>query len=1154
MSFTHLHVHTDYSLLDGLNKTEDLLKQVSNLGMNACAITDHGVLYGAAEFWKMSHDFDVKPIIGCEVYLAPKDRGLREPVDGIRYYHLLLLAKNLKGYKNLVKLVTIGQLEGMYYRPRIDAEMLKKYSEDIICTSACLAGPISRHIVRDEFNKAEEWLQFLHKVFGKNFYLELQRNGFKGKDEFDNSIVQKYDQETVQMIQEQIKVNAKLREYSKKYNIPLIASTDAHYLKREDQDVQTIMFCIKDGMKLSDQDKRTGYLETYIKSPDEMKEHFSDDLTPLENTMKIADQIEEFDFKFDRVQPKYLDLPKDKTAAELLREMVFAGAKEKYGEMTDELKERLEYELMVIDKKGYNDYFLIVSDIMRFARNQGIVVGVRGSAAGCCASYCIDITNVDPIKWELYFERFLNLERPSPPDIDMDFQDDRRDEVIEYCKQKYGERNVAAISAMGSMQTKAAIRDVARVMDIDLKIADTLSKKVQVVFGKVFPIEKMMDEDPEFATIINSDPKLQQLKEYVKKIEGMNRHVSTHACGYLITPEPIDEYMAMQRDSKDPEKLMTQFDGTWIDKLDYMKFDFLGLRTLTIIKNAIELIKKKHEVEIDVMKIPHNDKETFALFGRGETAGVFQFESPPMQQHLRELKPEDLEDICFLAAAYRPGPMKFIPDYIACKHGEKQPDYLIPELEPILNKTYGFPIYQEQLFAICRDLGGFTLGEGDVIRNALKKKQKDILDAKAPDFKNFFVEHFDYGEEIAQQVWDQLTPFSDYGFNKAHAASYALVAYWCAYLKAHYPLEFVTALMHSDLENADRIKVDIREAKRMGYEILPPDINNSDVDFISEAENGIRFGLGAIKNVGVKICETIVKEREAGGPYTSIDNLIKRVTPSKINKKTIENLIKVGALDAFGERNSMLEIVPVVFNKVSKQLQAEKVGQTSLFGQAMGNDETAEDAVTQTKLPKVRNMTDGEKLTYEKDLLGVYVTNHPLDKYQHYLATDEFTSLDKASQLRENTKFKTIAMITSTRLTYTKRDNKAMSLVVIEDLDKRVEAVIFPGAYEELREKLEENIPLIIEGTVNFRNDSLNVIINGLSEISDLSIKSRDITINICHEQDKDRLLTLRQAITQNPGSYTLKIIYGDPMHKKEITKSINPTGEFLAVIRDYQV
>ncbi|MCA9383049.1 DNA polymerase III subunit alpha, partial [Candidatus Dojkabacteria bacterium] len=613
----------------------------------------------------------------------------------------------------------------------------------------------------------------------------------------------------------------------------------------------------------------------------------------------------------------------------------------------------------------------------------------------------------------------------------------------------------------------------------------------------------------------------------------------------------IDEYMGLQIDSKNPEMFMTQLDGTWIDKLDFMKFDFLGLRTLTIIKNALNLIKERHNVDLNVNDLPEDDKKTFELFGRGETIGVFQFESPPMQQHLRDLQPENLEDICFLAAAYRPGPMKFIPDYIKCKHGEKEPEYIIPELEPILQKTYGYPIYQEQLFAICRDLGGFSLGEGDVIRNALKKKQIEILDAKRPDFVKYFLENFDYGEEIALKVWDNLTPFSDYGFNKAHSASYAVVAYWCAYLKAHYPLEFMAALMHSDLENLERIAIDIREAKRMGYQLRPPDINRSNVYFTTEGIDSIRFGLGAIKGVGIKVCEEIVQEREENGPYKNIDDLVDRLTTSKISKKVVENLAKAGALSKFGEANAILEAVPMIFSKVSKSQHAAKIGQTTLFSMAT---DANDGMVSETPLPNVEPVSEKEKLKWEKDLLNVYLSSHPLEEYEHALLSNELTTLSKAKSMPEGKKIKTIVMFSSIKTTHTKKDSKPMALLQVEDLDTRVEGVMFPRAYAKHVEDLEENKPYLMSGSTNFRNDNLNLIVEDLENPASFQgTTSKEILIDICNETDQENLKILRHTITSNPGKFTLRIKYGNPLSSKEIIKTINPTRDVMEVLGNYQ-
>ncbi|MDQ6985679.1 MAG: DNA polymerase III subunit alpha [Candidatus Dojkabacteria bacterium] len=1154
--FVHLHVHTQYSLLDGMNKAHDMLQKVKDSGMDSVAITDHGVLYGLPELWKASKDYGVKTIFGCEIYLSPKEMGLRQEVDGIRYYHLLLLAKNKEGYQNLVKLVTKSHLDGMYYKPRIDLELLKKYSKGLICSSACLAGPISRHIVRDELDKAEWWLKQLHGIFKDDFYLEIQRNGItcedKQKKDVETRVAESELQEHLETIKAQIKVNKQLYKYSDQYKIPVFASTDAHYLNDEDREVQKVLFCIRDGRKLDDPNGLNGYLETYIKTPEELLADFADMPEVLEETLKINEKIESISLKPDRVQPQYWNLPKDSTAEEELRKQTYEGAIKKFGEevpenintLSDNEKKKyipesvvkqIDYELSVIKEMGYNDYFLVVGDIMQFARKSEIVVGVRGSAAGCLAAYCLGITNVNPITWSLVFERFLNLERASPPDIDMDIQDDRREELIDYAREKYGEDAVAGIITFGKMATKAAIRDVARVLDIDLAIADKLSKKVIVLFGKPYSFDKMMDEDPEFKAMVDNSSELQRLGQIVKKVEGLNRHTGVHAAGYLITPGPIDNYMAYQRDSKDPKLLVTQMDGNWVDKLDYMKFDFLGLRTLTIIKDTILYVRERHGINIDLEKVvvdpdedPSDyDKKAFEVFQKGETIGVFQFESPPMQKYLMKLKPRSLGDICFMAAAYRPGPMQYIADYIDIRNGKKDAKYVVPELEPILKPTLGFPVYQEQLLQICMKLGGFTLGEGDVIRNALKKKQLDILKSKEGDFKEYFLKNYEYGQDKADEIWGQLEPFAQYGFNKAHASGYAVVAYWCAYLKGNYPLEFTTALMHADLGNTERIVIDIKEAKRLGFEILPPSINHSFVYFKPEGENGIRFGLGGIKNVGTKVCEAIIKEREEGGEFSHLDDFIKRVGTKNLNKRSVECLVKVGAMDTFGDRNQLLAIIPEVFQKCEKDARAEEIGQTGFF--INSSEEHDSVAITDmTVFPtNITEATERDKMNWERELVGLYVTVHPMEKFTWTAVLPNTVHSSDIEYLTHGTPVKLVGMLSTIKYTFTKKDNSKMAIVRIEDAMGNADAVIFPRAFEKLepKELIAEGRPFIIEGSVNVREDSKSIIINDIKPAGELMRPTR-IKVDIRKIHNEEKIKELKSCFNSE-GELEVEIVYG---------------------------
>ncbi|MFW5702338.1 MAG: DNA polymerase III subunit alpha [Candidatus Dojkabacteria bacterium] len=1167
MSFTHLHLHTEYSLLDGLNRSVPLMEKVKETGMEAVAITDHGVMYGASEFWITAKDFGIKPILGCELYLAPDKRTIRQPVDGIKYYHLLVLAKNAIGYRNLNKLVSVGQLEGMYYKPRVDKETLKKYSEGLIATSACLAGPLSRHILRDEPEKMEEWLQFFLDTYGDDFYLEIQRNGFHNSDEWKEEFGKGVIAEHIDTMKRQMKVNKRLRELSAERGIKLITTTDAHYLNQEDKLTQEVILAIKDGRELTDPKHRIGYLDTYVKTPEEMKAHFQDIPEVLDLTNEINEKIEQFDISYDRVQPHYIATKADekgKSAQELLKKQVYEGAKSMYDDVDKKLEERIEYELDVIHEKGYDDYFLVVSDIIKWARSQGIVVGVRGSVAGSVVAYCLDIINVEPLGWELYFERFLNPERPSPPDIDMDFQDDRRDEVIAYVEEKYGRENVAAICAIGRMKTKAAIRDVARVMGIDLKLADKLSKMVHVIFGKVKPISKMMQDDPEFATLVNSSPELQKLKDTVVKIEGMARHVSTHACGYLITPEEITNYVSVQYETskKNSEKVITQAEGVWIEELGLMKFDFLGLRNLTIIKNTIELIEKYHGVRIDTKQIPLDDEKTFALFGRGETIGVFQFESPPMQKYLKELQPENLEDLCFMVSAYRPGPMKYIPDYIECRHGRKEPEYLIPEMKSILEKTYGFAIYQEQVIKISVDIAGYSMGHADLLRRAMGKKKIKIMNEEEPRFKKGVMAK-GYDQDIADKIWEYLLPFADYGFNKAHGASYALVAYWCAYLKANYPIEFMTGLMHSDINDPDRIAIDMSEARKMNFTILPPDINKSDSYFTIEKGGYIRFGLGAVKNVGDKMIHQLLKERKENGNYEDFDDFLKRTIGYKFTKKAIECLIKIGAFDLFAQRNQLIAILETAYEKAAKSFAHEAIGQNTLFGgDSDDKGEGKRGVFDKTKLPELDDIDDKQKIAWERELLNTFVTAHPLDYYSQITLNPEIFSLRELisatnisqTSFKEGQRYKFLALIAAKKNLLTKAGSRPMAIITLEDQEGQVEAVVFPKAYEELKDKLNEGEAVLVFAQLNERDDKLSLIVEDIYPAKSVEAKN-ELKIDICKVQDVEEIQQVRQLIADNHGgNVKLVVFYGSETQPKKFQTTVKYSRDLVIKLEKYSI
>lgn len=1153
--FTHLHVHTEYSLLDGVNRIPALLEKVKSDGQRAIAMTDHGVLHGLAEFWMAAKDTGVKPIIGCEVYISPGPRHDRREVDGIKYYHLVLLAKNKTGFHNLIKLVSHGHLEGMYYRPRIDKELLKKYNDGLIVTSACLAGPLSTHIIRKEEKQLKEWLEFFNETFPSRFYLELQRNGYDGVDDPKRSFPE-YDEDTKAFILQQMKVNTRLRELAVEYKLPLIATTDAHYLNQDDKSVQKILFCVKDGVAIDNPKAREGYVGTYVKTTDEMCQAFEDDITPLENTIRIADEVEEYDIVFDRVQPKYWNLPKTSSAQKELRIQTFDGAKRKYGKLTKELEERLTYELDIIHDKGYDDYLLVVSDIMKWSAKQGILTGVRGSVAGSVVAYCTDIVEIDPIGWELYFERFLNPERMSPPDIDLDIQDSRRDELIEYVKEKYGRESLAAIAAIGRFKTKAAIRDVARVMGLDLSLADKLSKRVNVVFGKVYTIDKQLKEDNEFKSWIEADPKLMELADHVRKIEGMARHMSVHACGYLITPDNITNFTPVQYETGGGERVVTQLEGPWMEEIGLMKFDFLGLRTLTILSNAIKNVKESKGIGIDPFNIPQNDTKTFELFSKGETTGIFQFESPPMRKYLKDLQPESLEDLCFMAAAYRPGPMKYIPDYIQCKHGKKAPEYLTPEMKPIVENTFGFAIYQEQVIKIAVDLAGYTMGQADMLRRAMGKKKMDIMKKEEPKFIQGAIKR-GIDKKIANKLWEYLLPFADYGFNKAHSAGYAVLAYKCAYIKAHHPLEFMAALMHSDLNDPDRISIDIAEAKRMGYKVLPPDINKSYVDFTPEGKKGIRFGLGAVKNVGEQVCMGIVKAREKYGVFKSVDEVIKNVGSKSLSKKSLECLTMVGAMDTFGDRDGLLTVVPSIFERIASEEKHQASGQNSLF-ETLATQKKGESLIT--PIPEVKKSTQLDKARWEKDLLGMYISSHPLKRYEKIFEAAELLTPREALALPEGATVKIAGIVTDLK-TITTKSGKPMAFFSVESLESQCSAVVFNRTFEEIKESLEDLSVWVFVGKTNTRNGEFSLIVDELNDINDYknaAQKSKNIiTLDISKESKVPKLERLKEVIVKNPGSTEIRIFYasknGD-RSRKDVTRAIQLNDEVMSIISEYMV
>ncbi|MCD4756418.1 DNA polymerase III subunit alpha [bacterium] len=1102
--FTHLHLHTEFSLLDATIKIDDLIEKLKSSNMTSCAITDHGNMYGVYKFKTYMEDAGLKPILGCEIYVAP--RGMEDKEHGIdnKYFHLVLLAKNLEGYKNLVKIVSIAHMEGFYYKPRIDFETLAKYSEGIIALSACLAGPISRPLLNNQPAEALNTAKKYAEVFKDNFYIEIQRNG----------------------MEEQKGVNEGLLKIAKELKLPIVATCDSHYINKEDAEIQEVLWCINDGKEWDDPTRRTMPTnEFYVKTPEEMELLFEDFPQAIENTQKIVDSIEDYDITWGRVEPHTLDLPKKETAKSYLKKLTLQGAKKKYGKVTKDLKKRIEYELEVIDSKRYNDYFLVVRDFVLYCRNNDIVVGMRGSGCGSVVAYCIEITDIEPIGWELYFERFLNPERNSPPDFDIDIADKGRDKLIQYTIDRYGKENVKQIITFGKLQTRQAIRDVARVIGIDLSIADQLSKQVEIVFGKAKGIDYMIENNPEFAEIIHSSPDTERLAEIVRKVAGIHRNVGTHACGIVITPSPVIEYCPIQRDAHGEGFGMTQFEMKDVEPIGLMKFDFLGLRNLNVIGAAIKKVEANRGKKIVLGGLDPHDKKTFQVIRSGHTVGVFQMESSGMRSTIKALKPTTQEDLCYILAAYRPGPMKYISEYVAVKEGKQDPDYVFKELEDVLKITNGVITYQEQVMKIAQIIGGYTLGGADILRRAMGKKLIDVMEAEKPVFmKGAKQQGYDLVE--VERLWSKLLQFANYGFNKAHSASYATISYWTAYLKAHYPLEFMAALLEGDLDNFERIIIDLKECERLGIDVLSPTINKSNLYFSIEDDKDIRFGLGAIKNVGEDVIRDIVKERKENGEYTSLDDLIYRLIDKKLSKKAVEYLIKAGTMDEFGERGALIVLLEAVYENAKKESKIFSAGQMDIF--SMGNDpkEQKRRIVQATPLPQIEKTPVAQILQWEKELLGLYFSSHPLDNLQEFFESKEVINIDQALEKKDGTLVILGVLISKVRRITTKK-GAMMAFLSAEDKSGSTDVIVFPRTYRDMKEVLEEGKPMLLVGRVNDRNGEKGVILEKAKYINEEKFGSNfeGVIFRIRGSHSAEVIKALKKYISTSEGDTAVKII-----------------------------
>lgn len=1051
--FTHLHLHTEYSLLDGACRIPELVQTAKDMGFESIAITDHGAMYGVIDFYRECRKQGIKPIIGCEVYVAQRTMRDCDPVLDRDQYHLILLAENNTGYSNLVKIVSKASLEGFYYKPRVDHELLREYHEGLIALSACVAGEIPSRLSYGDYKGAKEIALMYRDIFGEgNFFLEVQDHGLP----VEKNIVKE------------------LIDLSRDTGIPLVATNDVHYIYKEDAQAQDILLCIQTNKKVGDQDRlRFETPEFYLKSPDEMADLFHYIPEAIENTVRISERCS-VDFQFDRVFLPEFPVPEGYDNLSYLKKLCYDGLKERYSSITKELTDRLDYEISVIDKMGYVDYFLIVWDFIRFARENGIVTGPgRGSAAGSLVAYTLGITRIDPIRYGLLFERFLNPERVSMPDIDCDFCYERRGEVIDYVVKKYGQDRVAQIATFGTMAARAAIRDVGRALNMSYGDVDSIAKMIP--FEPNMTIDKALELNPDLKARYVSDENVKNLIDMAKRLEGLPRHTSTHAAGVVISKFPLTDIVPLQ---KSEDAVITQFPMGTLEELGLLKMDFLGLRTLTVIRDAIENVRKYRSVDIDLDRMDYDDPKVYEMISAGDTDGVFQLESSGMRQFMRDLKPSCLEDIIAGISLYRPGPMDQIPLYVYNKNHPEEVTYEHPLLKPILEVTYGCMVYQEQVMQIVRDLAGYSLGRSDLVRRAMAKKKMDVMQKERQNFIYGIVNEDGsievpgairkgVPEDVANHIFDEMIDFANYAFNKSHAAAYAVVAYQTAYLKCYYPVEFMAAILNSVVDNMDKVAFYIQSCRKKGMKVLPPDINESDEEF-TVVGNNIRFGLAAIKNVGRNAVKSIVEERKKGA-YKSFKEFISRVDLTVVNKKTIESLIKAGAFDSFKVKRSQLMAAYVdIMDGSSKQKKENLSGQISLFSVAMPQEE----------YPDIKEYPREALLNFEKEMLGVYISGHPLDQYEEeFNSTVTITSLDlKNDDEGQQTRFVdgqpvTIGGIITECKTIFTRSNNLMAFVTIEDYYGTIEVIVFPTIYEEYRNMLVEERPVFIKGRISIKEE-----------------------------------------------------------------------------------
>ncbi len=1128
MAFAHLHVHTEYSLLDGSNKIKEYVKRVKELGMDSAAITDHGVMYGVIDFYKEATAAGLNPIIGCEVYVAPRSRFDRELTGGEdRYYHLVLLAENNTGYANLVKIVSRGFTEGYYYRPRVDMEVLEEFHEGIIALSACLAGEVQRYIQKGLIDEAGKVAKRYEACFGRgNFFLELQDHG----------------------IPTQQTVNAALLRMSKELDIPLVATNDVHYTYAEDAQPHDILLCLQTGRKLADEDRmRYEGGQYYVKSEEEMKGLFPYAWEAVENTQRIADRCH-VEIEFGKYKVPHYEVPEGHDSWSYLNKLCQDGMAMRYPQDDGTLQKRLEYELGIIRDMGFVDYFLIVWDYINYCRENGIAVGPgRGSAAGSIVSYCLQITNIDPIKYSLLFERFLNPERISMPDIDVDFCFERRQEVIDHVNRKYGKDRVVQIVTFGTMAAKGVIRDVGRVMDLPYSFVDSIAKMIPNEQNQGVPIKKALEMNPELRKLYQEDEQVHTLIDMSRRLEGLPRHTSMHAAGVVICPDAADQYVPLSRGSDG--SITTQFTMTTIEELGLLKMDFLGLRTLTVIQNAVEMVERSTGVFIDIDAIDYNDQAVLASIGTGRTDGVFQLESGGMKSFMKELKPRSLEDVIAGISLYRPGPMDFIPKYIKGKNNPESVTYDCPQLEPILAPTYGCIVYQEQVMQIVQDLGGYTMGRSDLVRRAMSKKKQYVMEQER---KNFTYGNPEEGvpgcvangisAEVADHIYDTMMDFAKYAFNKSHAACYAVVAYQTAYLKYYHPVEFMAALLTSVIDNPNKVSEYIMSCRSMGIQILPPDINEGESGF-SVSGNEIRYALTAIKSVGRPVIEAVVTERRARGPYTNLEDFITRMSDKEVNKRAIEHFIKAGAMDSLGgTRKQFMSVYIQIMDSIQHDKKNNMAGQMSLFD--IVSEDQKEDF--EVKMPDVGEYSKEMKLAFEKEVLGIYISGHPLEEYQEMWrrnitnTTADFVMDEESGEVAaQDGRIVTIGgMIAEKKIKYTKNE-RVMAFLQVEDLLGSIEVIVFPGQYEKFGKEIVEDNKVFIRGRVSLEEEKDGKLI--CEQITPFENVTRKLWIKFATKEEYEgRKEELFDALRQSEGKDSVVIYVAQPKMMNALPRNWN--------------